>query len=169
MRIRHLYVSPAHNYFGHHGRTPDAHPTVEVGRVRCLAGRGIEGDRFCDYRDNYKGQITLFALEVYEELCAALDVHDHSPATLRRNLITTGVDLNTLIGVRFELQGVELEGVEECRPCYWMDQAFHPGAENWLKGRGGLRARILTDGWLSSDLEETQQHCASLRYWTASG
>jgi hypothetical protein len=29
-----------------------------------------------------------------------------------------------------------------------MDQAFHPGAESALKGRGGLRARILTSGIL---------------------
>jgi hypothetical protein len=30
-----------------------------------------------------------------------------------------------------------------------MDQAVGPGAEAWLKGRGGLRARILTDGDLA--------------------
>jgi len=29
-----------------------------------------------------------------------------------------------------------------------MDQAVGPGAEEWLKGRGGLRARVLTDGEL---------------------
>ncbi len=151
MKIFHLYVSADHNYFGHHGRAPDAYEVNEVTRVCCLAGRGIEGDRFCDYKTNYKGQITFFALEVYEELCRELAVHGHSPSVLRRNVITTGADLNALIGARFELQGVQLEGVEECRPCYWMDQAFHPGAENWLKGRGGLRARILTDGWLTAD------------------
>ena len=158
MKILHLYVSDAHNYFGHHGREPDAHEVTEVMRVRCLAGRGIEGDRFCDYKANYKGQITFFALEVYEELCQAFALRDHSPAALRRNVITIGADLNALIGARFELQGVQLEGVEECRPCYWMDRAFHPGAENWLKGRGGLRARILTDGWLTADGAQSQQH-----------
>jgi MOSC domain-containing protein YiiM len=42
------------------------------------------------------------------------------------------------------------EGVEECRPCYWMDQALAPGAEEFLKGCGGLRVRVLTDGILNS-------------------
>ena len=32
-----------------------------------------------------------------------------------------------------------------------MDQAVGPGAEAWLRGRGGLRARILSDGWLKMD------------------
>jgi MOSC domain-containing protein YiiM len=148
MEILHLYISPGHNYFGHHGRDPDAHPTCEVSSIHCFAGRGIEGDRFLDYKGNYKGQITFFAHDVYQDLCRSLGVGDRSPAALRRNVITTGVDLNALIGVSFELQGVQFEGIEECRPCYWMDQGFCPGAEEWLKGRGGLRARILTDGWL---------------------
>ena len=29
-----------------------------------------------------------------------------------------------------------------------MDGAIHPGAEAWMRGRGGLRARILSDGVL---------------------
>jgi hypothetical protein len=63
-------------------------------------------------------------------------------------VITRGVHLNDLIGVEFEIQGVQFFGREECRPCYWMDFAFSPGAENVLKGRGGLRAEILKDGHL---------------------
>ena len=35
------------------------------------------------------------------------------------------------------------------RSCYWMDEAFCPGMEEFLKGRGGLRARILTGGTLT--------------------
>jgi MOSC domain-containing protein YiiM len=148
MNILHLYISPGHNYFGHHGRDPAAHPVCEVSRLHCLAGRGIEGDRFLDYKANYKGQITFFAHDVYESLCRSLGVLDQSPGVLRRNVVTTGVDLNTLVGRSFELQDVQFEGIEECRPCSWMDRAFYPGAEEWLKWRGGLRARILTDGWL---------------------
>jgi hypothetical protein len=40
-------------------------------------------------------------------------------------------------------------GTEESRPCFWMDHAFGPGAQAALKGRGGLRARILTSGRLA--------------------
>ena len=80
-----------------------------------------------------------------------LDLATISPPRLRRNVIVEGADLSALIGQRFTLQGIELEGTEECRPCYWMDQAIGEGAETWLKGRGGLRCRILTDGVLRRD------------------
>jgi MOSC domain-containing protein YiiM len=53
-----------------------------------------------------------------------------------------------LIGRRFSIQGVLFEATEECRPCHWMDNAVAPGAEEWLKGRGGLRCRVLSDGVL---------------------
>ncbi len=62
------------------------------------AGHGIEGDRFFDFKDNYKGQITFFAQEVYERLCAQLGVRDKTPAAFRRNVVCAGVDLNTLTG-----------------------------------------------------------------------
>jgi MOSC domain-containing protein YiiM len=65
--------------------------------------------------------------------------------------MTRDVDLNELIGQDFEIQGVHFHGTEECRPCYWMDRAIAPGAEEFLKGRGGLRAKILTDGQLHSN------------------
>ena len=66
----------------------------------------------------------------------------------RRNVLIRGADLTGLIGRDFEIQGVVFRGVAECKPCYWMDGAVAPGAEAWLKGRGGLRAQILNDGWL---------------------
>jgi MOSC domain-containing protein YiiM len=146
VEIVHLYISPGHNYFGHYGKLPDKYPAIEVPFVECVAGHGIRGDRFFDYRDCYKGQVTLFALEVYDELCQTFQVKDKSLSVLRRNVITRGADLSDLIGASFEVQGLRFAGVEECRPCFWMDQAFAPGAEKFLRGRGGLRARILTDG-----------------------
>ena len=30
----------------------------------------------------------------------------------------------------------------------WMNSAVAPGAEDWLFGRGGLRAKVLSDGVL---------------------
>lgn len=151
IRIEHLYLSPGHNYFGHHGQAPGEHPMIAVDSVECVAGRGLRGDRFFDFKPDYKGQITFFAGELYDELCIAKDVHDREPWSFRRNVITRGVDLNTLIGQEFELQGVRFLGMAECSPCYWMDQAFAPGTEAALKGRGGLRAKILTDGTLRRD------------------
>ena len=151
MKVRHLYISPGHNFFGHHEQPPGENPIVERAEIRCVAGRGIEGDRFFDYKENYKGQITFFASEVFDELCRELDVSGKPPGVTRRNVITVGVDLNSLIGVEFEIQGVRFEGMAECSPCYWMDAAIAPGAEKFLHTRGGLRARTLTDGILRVD------------------
>jgi MOSC domain-containing protein YiiM len=150
MEICHLYISAGHNFFGHHGRAPDDFPAIEVPSIECIANHGIRGDRFLDYRPDYKAQITFFSLEVFDELCGALELQDCSPALVRRNVMTRGVDLNALIGEDFEVQGVQFHGTSECSPCYWMDRAIAPGAEQFLKGRGGLRARILSDGILRS-------------------
>lgn len=86
--------------------------------------------------------------EVSEEVCRSLGADVRSVSVNRRNVITEGMDLNILIGQRFFVQGVEYEGVSECKPCYWMDYAIAPRAEAALEGRGGLRARILSDGML---------------------
>jgi len=77
-------------------------------------------------------------------------LHDCSPATARRNVITRGVELNEFIDNEFEIQGVRFYGTQECAPCYWMDRAFAPGTEEFLRGHGGLRAKILSDGVLRS-------------------
>lgn len=152
MRIRHLFISPGHNFYGQHGQPAGAHPLLEVPQVECVAGRGLRGDRFFDYQPDYKGQITFFAAEIITAMKQELRLAEATPAATRRNVITEGVDLNTLIGQEFEIQGVRFSGVEQCRPCYWMNHAFrHEQAETWLKGNGGLRARILTDGILKRE------------------
>jgi MOSC domain-containing protein YiiM len=133
---------------------------IEVPQIECVAGRGIRGDRYFDFKDDYKGQITFFSLEVFEEVCSALRLENCSPALARRNVITRGADLNAMIGQEFDIQGIHFHGMEECRPCYWMDGAFAPGAHEFLKGRGGLRAKILCDGILHSISLAGSARCA---------
>src|SRR5438309_6214975 len=145
-----MFISPGHNYFGHHGRAPDDYPLIEVDRIECAAGHGIRGDRFYDYKPNYKGEITFFAQEIFDRLCAQFPHVRKSPGVLRRNVIVSGGDLNALIGEDFEIQGVHFRGTAHCKPCYWLDQAFAPGAEAALAGNGGLRAQILTNGSLTT-------------------
>ena len=145
--IERIFISPGHNYFGHYGKAPGTSPLEERETVECVAGRGIRGDRFFDYRDEYAGQITFFAREVFDDLSRELGIAEKSPGVLRRNVIISGVKLNDLIGVDFELQGVQLRGAQHCKPCDWMNLAFAPGAEPFLRpGKGGLRAQILSDG-----------------------
>lgn len=148
MRIEHLYLSPDHNYVGHFGKPPGENPIVEVDEVECVAGSGIRGDRFFDHKPDFKGQITFFERETHDALCREFGVSGKGPDAYRRNVIVSGRDLNEWIGEEFEIQGVRFLGTEEAKPCFWMNQALCEGAEEFLKGRGGLRARILTDGVL---------------------
>jgi MOSC domain-containing protein YiiM len=149
--IEHLFVSRGHNFFGHHDQPPGDHPIIEVDEVECVADRGLRGDRFFDHKQDYKGQITFFAMEIFDALRLALNLPHLQPGAVRRNVFTRNLDLNQLIGTEFELQSVRFAGIEECRPCHWMNVALGPGAESWLRGNGGLRAKILTNGTLRRD------------------
>jgi MOSC domain-containing protein YiiM len=148
LTIQGLFLSPGHNFFGHHGGPAGSHPMLPVAALDCVAGRGVRGDRFFDYKPDYNGQITFFSLEVFAALQRELGLPDARPEAARRNVLVTGVDLNALVGMEFTLQGVRFFGAEECRPCYWMDRALGPGSNEWMRGRGGLRARILSDGMI---------------------
>ncbi len=148
MTVAHLFISPEHNYFGHHDQPAGTAPLVELDEAVLVAGKGIEGDRFFGWKEDYKGQVTFFSLEVWESLCAEFAVSDRGPGVFRRNIIVRGADLNALIGEEFEVQGVRFLGTLEASPCHWMEMAFHAGAEKSLHRRGGLRAKVLTSGVL---------------------
>jgi len=154
IRIEGIYISPGHNFFGHHGRPAGTDQAVSVKEVECVAGQGLRGDRFFGFKENYKGQVTFIAAEVFAEVLEKVGARGKVPGDTRRNVVTRGVDLNSLVGRTFTIQGIEFEGVCECSPCEWMDRAVAPGAMVALQGRGGLRARILTSGMLRVDANE---------------
>ena len=127
---------------------PDRLPMEDCADIECRGGHGIVGDRYFDHKPNYIGQITFFDWKTYRDIQDRFSREDLLPSVFRRNVVTTGIDLNGLIGVEFELQGVRFCGTEEARPCQWMNRVIADGAKAALEGRGGLRARILSDGWL---------------------
>ncbi|MEZ5274938.1 MAG: molybdenum cofactor biosysynthesis protein [Opitutaceae bacterium] len=150
-----LLICPEHVYVGHHGGPSGTEPMVERDSVECVAGRGLVGDRYHAREKGHGKQITFFDLAVHRDLCRQFDRKpDGGTEVYRRNVVIEGVDLNDLIGQRFRIGEVRFEGVEECRPCYWMDEAFGPGAEEAMRGRGGLRARILESGTLELGPQE---------------
>lgn len=149
IEIQHLFVSGGHRYKGRHGKVPQEFEMAERESIECVAGKGIVGDRFFDHKEDFKGQLTLFSKEVYLDLVEHFSVNDKGPSVFRRNVVLAGIDLNSLIGREFSLGEVDMKGAEEASPCYWMNQAFCEGAEAALRGRGGLRVRILSDGELS--------------------
>lgn len=154
--INDIWLSPGHDFKGRHGKGRRSHGMMRVDEAICEAGQGLAGDRYHGEDPGAKTQVTFLAREVVDEMCRTLGVAPPDYSSLRRNVLVSGVDLNSLIGKQFSLHGVVFEGVEECKPCYWMDEAVAPGANAFLAGRGGLRCRILAGGTLRcgpTDLE----------------
>jgi FdhD protein len=146
--IQDIWISPGHDFKGRHGLGRLDHGMTRVAEALCEAGLGIAGDRYHGKAPGAKTQITFLAREVADDMCRALGVANLDYSVLRRNVLVSGVDLNALIGKTFFINGVLFEGVEECKPCYWMDEAVASGANAFLAGRGGLRCRILSSGTL---------------------
>jgi hypothetical protein len=147
--IHALYTSPGHNYFGHHEQPPGEHPTVAHESIELVAGMGVRGDRFFGWKDDYKGQLTLIDAAVVDDIRVHAGNPELDSAVFRRNVVTSGIDLNRLVGRVFRLGDVLLEGTQKCAPCYWMDRACgKPGTEKLMHDRGGLRCKILEGGTL---------------------
>ena len=145
-----IWISDGNNFRGRHEKASLNHEIRSVPQVECVAGMGLRGDRYFGYKENFKGQVTFFDADAVQAVRDYSGKPDLSSSVFRRNLIVRGANLGEWIGKRFSFQGLEFEGSEECKPCYWMDKVAAPGAEEFLKQnfRGGLRARILTSGVL---------------------
>ncbi|MEZ5564019.1 MAG: MOSC domain-containing protein [Gammaproteobacteria bacterium] len=116
-------------------------PRVEV---EAVADCGLRGDRYMEaaLRKSPDYQVTLIELEHIEAFVTAsgLSLAPHEP---RRNIVTIGVDLNSLCGKRFLVGNVELEGLELCEPCGDFARRTYPEVVRFFVHRGGLRARII--------------------------
>jgi MOSC domain-containing protein YiiM len=119
--------------------------------ARAVAGIGLEGDRYAlgiGYHSKSPGpggrELTLIETETLEAL-SALGVK-LSAAGTRRNLATSGVPLNHLVGREFWVGAVRLRGTRLCEPCKYLEGLTQAGAMAALIHRGGLRAQILHDG-----------------------
>ena len=145
-----IWISPGNDFRGHHGMARGDHGITSVAEIQCVAGMGLRGDRYFGYQADFKGQVTFFDADAVDAVRQQFKQPDLSGGEFRRNLIVRGVDLSAWVGQRFRFQGIEFEGSEECKPCYWMDAAVAPGVEEFLETRfrGGLRARVLCDGTL---------------------
>ena len=126
-------------------------PMREMTRLNLIAGVGIEGDRYANgvgfYSDRPEEgrQVTLFELETLDAL-----KRDHKvvlqPGDHRRNITTVGVPLNHLVGRRFRVGTVLLEGTRLSTPCRHIEQITGKEIFNLLLNRSGLHARIIIGG-----------------------
>jgi MOSC domain len=130
-------------------------PMQSLHEAEAVQGAGLTGDRYAlgigyySPRPTDPGarEVTLFEAEVLDWLAAEQGIA-FSPTEHRRNLTTRGVRLADLLGQRFRVGQVLLEGVKDCPPCDHLVSLVHKPVLNPLVGRGGLRARVLEGGVL---------------------
>jgi len=96
VKVRHLYISPGHNFLAATNSRPGEQ---SAGRTR---GNQLRGRTWHRGRPllRFQGRTTrarspFFALEVFEDLCHQLGVSGKSPGVTRRNVITSGTNLNS--------------------------------------------------------------------------
>lgn len=142
-RVTGIYISSA----------PKA-PMQPLDSVEAVAGKGLVGDRYFNSEGTFSGQgddtgrdITLVAAEAVDAVNQEGNL-GITPADTRRNIVTEGVSLNDLVGKKFAIGEVILQGVRLCEPCDHLAKVTGKGGKltSNLVHRGGLRADIVQNG-----------------------
>ncbi len=142
-------------------------PMQQISTAQAIPGQGLDGDRYASRAGTFTPRsgrgsgydLTLIQAEVLDELTLA-DRHRLGYAEARRNIVTRGIDLNSLVGQRFRVGDVECVGRRLCEPCAHLERLTHKGVLRPLIHRGGLRADILTAGSITvgATIESLERH-----------
>lgn len=122
-------------------------PMARVPSASLIPGVGIEGDRYALHAGWWSDpqwpdqELTLFEAETAETI--GIEPHE-----ARRNVVTRGLRLATLVGMRLQIGEALLVGVRACDPCRYIEQVTgRPGLMDALVGcNGGLRCHIERGG-----------------------
>ncbi len=124
-------------------------PVQIVSACEVNAGYGIVGDHHYRMGCPDKDQITLIETEALEAATRDYSTplsHEESG----RNLLTSGVYLNHLVGKTFKIGSASFKGIELCEPCGTLERTSRKGVIKALIHRGGLRAEILQSGHIKA-------------------
>ena len=118
----------------------------EINEIEVLSQKGILGDRHFREHKNHKGQLTLIEKE-------NIDYYNNKYKTkisyidFRRNIITEGIELNSLIQKQIKIGDIKILPYELCRPCSHLEQMVNSKdiIKEFLK-KGGLRCEVLVSG-----------------------
>ena len=118
----------------------------EISEIEVFSQKGVLGDRhFRDY-ENHRGHITLIEKE-------NIDYYNNKyksriPYTnFRRNIVTQGIELNSLVKKEIEIGTIKILPYPLCNPCLHVEQMVN--AKDIIKEflrRGGLRCEVLVSG-----------------------
>jgi MOSC domain-containing protein YiiM len=118
----------------------------EVNSVELIANKGIVGDRyFKDFSDPIS-QLTLIESENIDDYNKRYNLNiDY--LDFRRNIVTKDIKLNDYIDKKILIGKVEVEAIDLCRPCRFLQEKLNKNniIKEFLR-KGGLRCRILSSG-----------------------
>jgi MOSC domain-containing protein YiiM len=120
-------------------------------QVRAVAGMGLEGDRYYNRTGTYSDkhdesrEATFIESEALEALAKDYKVELRGTES-RRNISTSGVALNHLVGKEFKVGEAVFRGIRLCEPCTHLEEVTGKPARKGLIHRGGLRAQIVKSG-----------------------
>lgn len=102
-------------------------------------------------KDHYKKksnhrQVTLIQGEHLEVIAKILKRESIDPKLLRRNIVISGINLNSFKNKQFQIGTAILEATGDCVPCSRMEKNLGPGGFNAMRGHGGITARVIQDG-----------------------
>jgi len=126
-------------------------PMRSFDELKLIAGKGIEGDRYCNETGYYSNkpeegrQVTLFEVETLQALKREFDI-DLSPLDHRRNITVRGVPLNHLVHRRFWVGNTLLEATRLSTPCKHIEELTGKSIFNALVHRAGLNCKIVIGG-----------------------
>jgi MOSC domain-containing protein YiiM len=128
-----------------------AAPMRQVASARLLVGQGLEGDRYAlgggtwaAYPDLEK-QLTLIDADDVAALARETGA-ELGPGDLRRNLVTTGIDLPSLVGGWFAVGDALLFGMKRCPPCTHLERLTGVRLIKAMVHRGGINAAVFVGG-----------------------
>lgn len=125
-----------------------------VNQVVLEVGKGIFGDRYYNQEGTFsnKGKVepdrdvSLIEIEKIDELNEKYDLNV-TAEDLRRNIVVSNCDLNSLVGKEFQIGDVVLKGIRLCEPCkYLADKLNEEKVLSQMVHKSGLRAEIIKGG-----------------------
>ena len=128
-----------------------AEPMRRMAAVEALTGLGLAGDRsalgggtWAQYPVLEK-QVTLIDRDDVAGVAAETG-SDLAPGDTRRNLVTTGIDLASLVGQWFTVGDVLLFGMKRCPPCTHLERLTGVRLVKAMVHRGGINAAVFAGG-----------------------
>ena len=136
--------------------TGSEEPPESVPKAEAVPRRGLRGDRYfadagtCTSWNEDEERppgydLTLIETEAVEAIERESGIR-LEPGEHRRNVETTGVALNHLVGKRFRVGDAVCRGDRLCEPCDHLERLTEDGVHEALLHRGGLRADIVEGG-----------------------